>query len=79
MIFINRLIIENVRIISPEEQRDEIANLYINNGRIADPFRKTEQVTVIDNTTYKNIDGYDWYRIIIPDGRQAFIPGKYLK
>ena len=38
-----------------------------------------EQVTVIDNTTYKNIDGYDWYRIIIPDGRQAFIPGKYLK
>ena len=44
------MIIENVRIISPEEQRDEIANLYINNGRIADPFRKTEQDTVIDGT-----------------------------
>ena len=50
MIFINRLIIENVRIISPEEQRDEVANLYVNNGRIADPFRKTEQDTVIDGT-----------------------------
>lgn len=37
-----------------------------------------EEVTVIDNTTYKNIDGYDWFRVIIPDGRQAFIPGKYL-
>lgn len=50
MIFINRLIIENVRIISPEEQRDEVANLYINDGRIAEPFRKTEQDTVIDGT-----------------------------
>ena len=50
MIFINRLIIENVRIISPEEQRDEVTNLYINDGRIAEPFRKTEQDTVIDGT-----------------------------
>lgn len=51
MVFlINRLIIENVRIISPEEQRDEVANLYVNNGRIAEPFRKTEQDTVIDGT-----------------------------
>ena len=38
-----------------------------------------EKVTVIDNKTYKSIDGYDWYRIIIADGRQAFIPGKFLK
>ena len=37
-----------------------------------------EQVKVIDDSTYKNIDNFDWYRIIIPDGRQAFIPGKYL-
>ena len=38
-----------------------------------------EEVTVIDNSTYKNIDGYDWYRIVTVNGRQAFIPGKYLK
>ena len=37
------------------------------------------EVTVIDNSTYKNINGYDWYRIIISDGRQAFIPSKYLR
>ena len=37
------------------------------------------EVTVIDNSTYKNINGYDWYRIIISDGRQAFIPSIYLK
>ena len=37
-----------------------------------------EQVTVIDDATYKNIDGYNWSRIIIPDGRQAFIPSIYL-
>lgn len=37
-----------------------------------------DQVTVIDDSTYKGIDGYDWYRVIIIDGRQAFIPGKYL-
>jgi len=50
VIFINRLIIENVVFISPEEQRDEVTNLYINDGRIAEPFRKTEQDTVIDGT-----------------------------
>ena len=37
------------------------------------------QVTVIDNSTYKNIDGYDWYRIVLSDGMQAFIPRQYLK
>ena len=37
------------------------------------------KVTVIDDQTYKKIDGYDWYRIILSDGRQAFMPGKYLK
>lgn len=50
MIVINRLIIENVRIISPDENRDEVANLYINNGRIAVPFRKEEGDRVIDGT-----------------------------
>ena len=37
------------------------------------------QVTVIDNSTYRNIDGFDWCRIIIPNGLQAFIPSRYLK
>ena len=35
-------------------------------------------MTVIDNSTYKNIDGYDWYRVILSNGTQAFFPGKYI-
>ena len=35
-------------------------------------------VTVIDDSTYKNIDGYDWSRIMLSNGRQAFMPSKYL-
>ena len=37
------------------------------------------QVTVIDNSTYRNIDGYNWCRIIMPNGLQAFIPNNYLR
>ena len=37
------------------------------------------EVTIINKGTYNNIDGYNWYRIRLSDGRQAFIPGKYLK
>lgn len=36
-------------------------------------------VTVINKGTYNNIDGYDWCRIIIPDGRQAFMPIRFLQ
>ena len=36
------------------------------------------QVTVIDDTTYKGIDGYDWYRVMLSNGIQGFMPGKYL-
>ena len=36
-------------------------------------------VTVIDDSTYKNIDGYNWARIILSDGRQAFIPLNFLR
>lgn len=36
------------------------------------------QVTVIDDSTYKNIDGYDWSRVILSNGIQGFMPGKYL-
>lgn len=35
-------------------------------------------VTVIDDSTYKDIDGYDWYRITLSNGKQGFMPGKYL-
>ena len=36
------------------------------------------EVIVIDDSTYKNIDGYDWSRIIV-NKSQAFIPNKYLE
>ena len=36
------------------------------------------QVTVIDDTTYKGIDGYDWYRVMLSNGIQGFMPGQYL-
>lgn len=37
------------------------------------------EVTVIDNSTYKNINGYNWYRILLSDGRQAFMPSDFLR
>ena len=36
------------------------------------------EVTVIDDSTYKNIDGYNWSRVILPNRIQAFIPNEYL-
>lgn len=41
-------------------------------------FSEGTTMTVIDNSTYKNIDGYDWYRVILSNGTQAFFPGKYI-
>ena len=35
-------------------------------------------VSVIDDSTYKNINGYDWSRIMLSNGTQAFMPSKYL-
>ena len=35
-------------------------------------------VTVINEGTYNHIDGYDWCRIQLSDGRQAFMPSRYL-
>ena len=37
------------------------------------------RVIVIDDSSYTNIDGYNWYRIVLADGRQAFMPGNYLR
>lgn len=36
------------------------------------------QVTIIEKGTYNNIDGYDWCRVITDDGRQGYMPLKYL-
>ena len=49
----------------------------INLDRLTTLTEATE-VTVIEKGTYNNIDGYDWCRVIIPDGRQGYMPLKYL-
>ena len=36
-------------------------------------------VTVINEGTYNNINGYNWVRIMLSDGRQAFMPSNYLR
>ena len=36
-------------------------------------------ITVINEGTYNNIDGYNWCRIKMSDGRQAFLPSNYIK
>ena len=35
-------------------------------------------LTVINEGTYNNIDGYNWVRVLLSDGRQAFMPSKFL-
>lgn len=35
-------------------------------------------VKVINKGTYNNIDGYNWCRIELPDGRQGFMPARFL-
>ena len=36
-------------------------------------------ITVISKGIYNNIDGYNWYRIKMQDGKQGFVPENYLK
>lgn len=50
MIAINRLIIKNVRIISPAESRDEVADLFVKNGKISEPFVAESRDKTIDGT-----------------------------
>ena len=38
-----------------------------------------QRVTIIQKGVYKNIDGYDWSRIILSDGTQGFIVARYLE
>ncbi len=35
-------------------------------------------VTVINQGTYNNIDGYNWYRVRLSNGQQGFMPSKFL-
>ena len=37
------------------------------------------QLIVIDNVTYKNTNGYDWYKVVLPDGSQGYIPSKFIR
>lgn len=38
-----------------------------------------QRVTIIEKGKYKNVDGYDWSRIILADGTQGYIVSKYLE
>ncbi len=53
--------------VGPSTRLDQIG--YVNNG---------EQVTVINNGTYNNIDGHNWSRIKLSNGTQGFVASEYL-
>ena len=38
-----------------------------------------QRVTIIEKGKYKNVDGYDWSRIILADGTQGYIVSRYLE
>ena len=38
-----------------------------------------QRVTLIEKGKYKNVDGYDWSRIIFADGTQGYIVARYLE
>lgn len=38
-----------------------------------------QRVTLIEKGKYKNVDGYDWSRIILADGTQGYIVSRYLE
>lgn len=38
-----------------------------------------QRVTIIEKRKYKNVDGYDWSRIILADGTQGYIVARYLE
>lgn len=51
MIIINsKIIIENVRVISPDCNKDDIANIYVKNGKFSDAFKADEMTKVVDGT-----------------------------
>ena len=38
-----------------------------------------QRVTIIEKGKYKNIDGYDWSRIVLADGTQGYIVSRYVE
>lgn len=38
-----------------------------------------QSVTIVEKNKYKSIDGYDWTRIYLSDGRQGYIVARYLE
>ena len=38
-----------------------------------------QRVTIIEKGKYKNIDGYDWSRIVLADGTQGYIVARYVE
>lgn len=38
-----------------------------------------QNVTIVEKNKYKNIDGYDWSRIYLSDGRQGYIVARYIE
>ena len=38
-----------------------------------------QKVTIIEKGKYKNVDGYDWSRIVLADGTQGYIVARYLE
>ena len=38
-----------------------------------------QRVTIIEKGKYKNVDGYDWSRIMLSDGTQGYIVARYLE
>lgn len=46
--------------------------------RIQPAYSDYTTVTVIDDSTYKNITGYNWSRCVLPSGAQVFFPSNFL-
>ena len=38
-----------------------------------------QRVTIVEKGKYKNVDGYDWSRIVLADGTQGYIVARYLE
>ncbi len=54
----NKLIVKNIRVISPDENRDEVADIYVKNGRICEAFAEDETTTVINGEKLTAFPGF---------------------
>ena len=37
-----------------------------------------QRVTIVEKNVYKNVDGYDWSRIVLADGTKGYVVARYL-